>query len=51
MGYVQLDYTKIEGEVMGVFDLDKNGKVDGDDIKELFNRTMKVGRLAAHEYI
>lgn len=42
MGYIELDYTKIEDEVMNSLDLDKNGKVDTDDIQELWNRTMKV---------
>ncbi|CAM9906026.1 unnamed protein product [Scytosiphon promiscuus] len=42
MGYIELDYDKIEGEVMGSLDLDKDGKVDTNDIQELWNRTMKV---------
>lgn len=42
MGYVELDYSKIENEVMTALDLDKNGKVDADDIQELWNRTMKA---------
>lgn len=42
MGYIELDYTKIEDEVMNSLDLDKNGKVDTDDIQELWSRTMKV---------
>ncbi|CAM9222992.1 unnamed protein product [Ectocarpus sp. 4 AP-2014] len=42
MGYIELDYTKIEDEIMNSLDLDKNGKVDTDDIQELWNRTMKV---------
>lgn len=44
LGYVQLDYSKIEGEVMGALDIDKNGKVDTDDMKELYDRAMKVGK-------
>lgn len=47
LGYVQLDYSKIEGEVMGALDIDKNGKVDTDDIKELYNRAMKVTKRVA----
>lgn len=42
MGYLELDYSKIENEVMTALDLDKNGKVDTDDIQELWNRTMKA---------
>ncbi|CAM9998719.1 unnamed protein product [Ectocarpus sp. 12 AP-2014] len=42
MGYIELDYTKIEDEVMNSLDLDKNGKVDTDDLQELWNRAMKV---------
>ena len=42
MGYIELDYSKIEDEVMTSLDLDKNGKVDTDDIRELWNRTMKA---------
>ncbi|CAM9139486.1 unnamed protein product [Hapterophycus canaliculatus] len=46
LGYVELDYDKIEGEMMGSLDIDKNGKVDTNDIKELWNRTMKAGVLS-----
>jgi len=42
MGYVELDYRKIEGEVMTSLDLDKDGKVDTNDLQELWNRTMKA---------
>lgn len=37
-----MDYDKIEGEMMGVLDLDKSGKVDTDDFKVLYDRVMKV---------
>lgn len=37
-----MDYDKIEGEMMGVLDLDKTGKVDTDDFKVLYDRVMKV---------
>lgn len=37
-----MDYDKIEGEMMGVLDLDKSGKVDTDDFKVLYDRAMKV---------
>lgn len=46
MGYLELDYSKIENEVMTALDLDKNGKVDTDDIQELWNRTMKASDSA-----
>ncbi|CAM9333702.1 unnamed protein product [Laminaria digitata] len=42
LGYVKMDYDKIEGEMMGVLDLDKSGKVDTDDMKVLYDRIMKV---------
>eukprot|EP00904_Undaria_pinnatifida_P006558 jgi/Undpi1/3031/HiC_scaffold_14.g06408.m2 len=42
LGYVKMDYDKIEGEMMGVLDLDKTGKVDTDDFKVLYDRVMKV---------
>lgn len=42
LGYVKMDYDKIEGEMMGVLDLDKSGKVDTDDMKVLYDRVMKV---------
>eukprot|EP00752_Nemacystus_decipiens_P018258 g16383.t1 len=42
MGYVELDYSKIEGEVMTSLDLNEDGKVDSDDVKEIWDRTMKV---------
>lgn len=42
MGYVELDYSKIEDEVMTSLDLDKDGKVDTNDLQELWNRTMKA---------
>lgn len=42
LGYVELDYKKIEGGVMGALDLDKDGKVNSGDLKELFDRIMKV---------
>lgn len=44
MGYVELDYSKIEGEVMTSLDLNDDGKVDSDDIQELWNRTMKASK-------
>lgn len=42
LGYVELDYRKIEDEVMGALDIDSDGKVDSNDIKEVFDRVMKV---------
>lgn len=42
LGYVELDYDKIEGEVMDALDLDQDGKVNTGDVQELFDRTMKV---------
>lgn len=52
MGYVELDYSKIEDEVMTSLDLNDDGKVDSDDVKEMWNRTMKAsvstGRSTAH---
>ncbi len=42
MGYVELDYSKIEDEVMTSLDVDKDGKVDTNDLQELWNRTMKA---------
>ncbi|CAM9851699.1 unnamed protein product, partial [Pylaiella littoralis] len=38
MGYLELDYTKIEDEMMTALDIDKSGKVDADDVQELWNR-------------
>lgn len=45
MGYVELDYSKIEDEVMTSLDLNDDGKVDSDDVKEIWNRTMKASVL------
>lgn len=42
MGYVELDYSKIEDEVMTSLDLNDDGKVDSADILEIWNRTMKA---------
>ena len=42
LGYVELDYEKIEGKIMGVFDFDKDGKVTAGDFDELYKRVMKV---------
>eukprot|EP00903_Cladosiphon_okamuranus_P019302 g17742.t1 len=42
MGYVELDYSKIEGEVMTSLDMNRDGKVDADDVKEIWDRTIKV---------
>lgn len=42
MGYVELDYSKIEGEVMTSLDLNDDGKVDADDVKEIWDRMLKA---------
>lgn len=44
MGYLELDYTKIEDEMMTALDIDKSGKVDADDVQELWNRAVKASR-------
>lgn len=41
-GFLTVDYSKLEEYFTSVLDLNKNGKVDGNDVKSLFERAIEV---------
>lgn len=44
-GFLTVDYSKLEEYFTSVLDLNKNGKVDGNDVKSLFERAIEAGAI------
>eukprot|EP00053_Salpingoeca_punica_P003559 m.43824 g.43824 ORF g.43824 m.43824 type:complete len:155 (-) comp12264_c0_seq1:277-741(-) len=41
-GYVSVNWQKMEADVMGALDLNKDGKVDQEDLRSWFKKGMKI---------